>query len=86
MQPQRRCAADGADSLPPIRYRAHVRAGSGEPEAAEIFLKRSMDLPRLQLLALRLLHVQLSLFRDLRFVFLLCFSRGREARSVGGTV
>lgn len=68
VQPEGRRAADGADPVPPVRDGAYVRAGGGKPEATEVFLERSVDLPGLQLLALRLLHVQLGLFRDLLVV------------------
>lgn len=67
VQPQRRRSADGADPVAAVRDRAHVRAGGGEPEAAEVLLERPVDLAGLQLLALRLLHVQLGLLWHLRF-------------------
>lgn len=76
MQPERRRASDGAHPLPPVRNRADVRARGGEPEAAEIFLERSVDLSGLQLLALRLFDIQLGLLGDLRFRFRSCLTFG----------
>jgi len=65
VQPERCRAADRAGPVPAVRYRAHVRASGGEPEAAEILLERPVDVPGLEPLALRLGDVQLGLFRDL---------------------
>lgn len=65
MQPERRRTSDGAYPLPPVRYRPDVGAGGSEPQAAEIFLERSVDLSGLHFLALRLFYVQLGLLGDL---------------------